>query len=811
MSTPISQFAPVEAANPEARSGATYQWQIPLMVLASGLLVVAVLRMRPPEIPLTFEERLTQLRSLLTGGLHNLAVQDAGQLLADPALQAGQAAVLHQLIAEATYQAEADRRNHNADNAQGILRSLAMAEENGWVMTGDDWRISGAAWEWLGRTKRALEDYRRAIESDVADPLPLKQHIVELESARGNLSADELLALVDDLIASAKDDPGAYARAVRTKVELLSDQERFDEAEEAIASAAAVLENRSEKRRLDYCSAWVLYRQQRFDEAERALRALRSRLERTDDVYAQSGWLLGEINLLNDRPVEAMSFYQDILGAFPLGVYRAACLLGAAESQARLQEHKRSANLYETLIATFPFEFDSDLIDENRVRSSLTSIYESLRNRGAAKESLIFIELAERLTREAPPAIRAAYLERLAWAQVAAAESYGAQIAGHEIQPHEQVIEEPRDAAEPTPETLMRGHFAAAAESFRSLASVVQREEERLTEALWMAADYFDRAGETQQTIDVLSEFVQTRGSSSRLPLALLRLGQSYQSVQEYPNAIDAYSRNLNEFARTPPAIGSVVPLAECYLAMGEEYFEQAEQVLLDLLNQSGDDPATVTPKAQEYRRALFLLGEMYVRAEEHEKAIQSFEETMARYPDAPESGVARFLLADSYRRSCQALRAELERAEAAAFSQRLESEIARRLSRAHDLFAEVVQGVSKINGADQRLRPDYARLALFYQADCLFDLGRYEQALPLYEEAAWRYHDDPASLSAYVQVLNSYQRMGRHEDAWTALQRAKQLVNRIPEERFTLLSAGMTRSKWENYLGRVADSTLFE
>ena len=811
MSTPTSQFAPIDAANPEARSGAGFQWQIPLMVLASGLLALAVLRLRPPEILPTFDDQLTQLRSLLTGGLHNLAVQDAGELLADPTLQADQTAVLHHLIAEATYRAEADRRNHNADNAQGILRSLSLAEKNGWVMTGEDWRISGAAWEWLGRTERAMEDYRRAIESSVADSLPLKQHIVKLELARGDLAPDELLALVDDLIASAKDNPDAYVRAVRMKIELLSDQERYEDAEAVIASAAAAIENSREERQLEYCSAWLLFRQDRFEDAERALRALRSRLERTDEVYAQSGWLLGELSLVSDRPNEALSFYRDILGAFPSGVYRAASLLGAAESQAHLEEHKRSAALFETLIATFPIEFDSDLIDENRVRSSLTSLYESLRNRGAARESLIFIELAEQITREAPPAIRAAYLERLAWAQVAAAESFEEEVEGNEIPADERELNDSEEADEPTHDELMRGYFSAAAKSFQALAAVVQREEERSTEALWMAADYSDRAGETRQTIGVLSEFVRTRVSSSRLPLALLRLGQSYQSVQEYPPAIEAYSRNLTEFPRTPPAIGSVVPLAECYLALGDEHFERAEQVLIALLHQSGDESATVTPDAQEYRQALFLLGEMYVRAEEHEKAIQSLEEAMARYPDAPESGVARFLLADSYRRSSEVVRTELDRAEAAAYRQRLESEITRRLTRAHDLFAQAVQDASKNDGAAEGLRPDYARLALFYQADCLFDLGRYAQALPLYEEAAWRYHDDPASLSAYVQVLNSYQRMGRSEDAWTALQRAKQLVHRIPEERFTLLSAGMTRNKWEKYLGRVADSTLFE
>ena len=292
---------------------------------------------------------------------------------------------------------------------------------------------------------------------------------------------------------------------------------------------------------------------------------------------------------------------------------------------------------------------------------------------------------------------------------------------------------------------------------------------------------------------------------------ALLRLGRSYQSLNDYVNAIEAYEANLLEYPRTPPAIGSVVPLAQCYLARGEEYFEQAEQVLLSLVNQTGEEQAPITPAAHEYRQALFLLGEMYVGHDDYEKAIRVLEEAVARYPDDVGAGTAKFLLANSYRLSSLALRAEGDREEAAAFRQRLVSEVVRRLTRAHDLFSELAAELGR-GGSDnaEGIRPEYVRLALFYQADCLFDLGRFGQALPLYEEAAWKYHDTPAALSASVQILNCYQRMGRTDEARTALQRARQLVGRIPQERFTLLDSGMSKKQWEDYLGRVGSSALF-
>ena len=105
---------------------------------------------------------------------------------------------------------------------------------------------------------------------------------------------------------------------------------------------------------------------------------------------------------------------------------------------------------------------------------------------------------------------------------------------------------------------------------------------------------------------------------------------------------------------------------------------------------------------------------------------------------------------------------------------------------------------------------PDYLRLSLLYQADCLFDLGLYGQALPLYEEAGWKYHDTPSGLTAYIQIINCHLRLGRHDEAVTALKRAKQLAEGIPQEQFIALAGGRDRARWQEFLRLVEDSSLF-
>ena len=48
-----------------------------------------------------------------------------------------------------------------------------------------------------------------------------------------------------------------------------------------------------------------------------------------------------------------------------------------------------------------------------------------------------------------------------------------------------------------------------------------------------------------------------------------------------------------------------------------------------------------------------------------------------------------------------------------------------------------------------------YQKLAHFYRADCLYDLGNYEEAIKLYDAAAFRYQEDPSALAAIASDLS--------------------------------------------------------
>jgi tetratricopeptide (TPR) repeat protein len=86
-----------------------------------------------------------------------------------------------------------------------------------------------------------------------------------------------------------------------------------------------------------------------------------------------------------------------------------------------------------------------------------------------------------------------------------------------------------------------------------------------------------------------------------------------------------------------------------------------------------------------------------------------------------------------------------------------------------------------------------YEKMAYFYQADCVYDLGQYAQAIKLYDEAAFRYQNDSSALAALVQIVNAYVALGRTEEARAANERAKWMLLRMSRE--TPGSGGMAMS----------------
>ncbi|MGE5609853.1 MAG: tetratricopeptide repeat protein, partial [Bacillota bacterium] len=266
-------------------------------------------------------------------------------------------------------------------------------------------------------------------------------------------------------------------------------------------------------------------------------------------------------------------------------------------------------------------------------------------------------------------------------------------------------------------------------------------------------------------------------------------------------------------YPKSLAASKSGVPLARAYIAKGPEYYGKAEGVLRAVV----ENNPQITPEAEEFREALWELANLYYRTKQFELAIARLEELVQRYPNDPRMGQLLFLMAGSYRASAMALDERIAAAKATAAATKPSIDLAEatqaradRLGRAKDLYGRVIghyRGAGAVGEPDQL----YLKLSFFYQADCMYDLGDYVEAIRLYGDAAFRYQDDVMALGAYVQIVNANVVLGRVEEAKAANERAKWMFRRMPPDAFSGDSYGMSKSRWEQWLKWSGESGLWK
>jgi tetratricopeptide (TPR) repeat protein len=270
-----------------------------------------------------------------------------------------------------------------------------------------------------------------------------------------------------------------------------------------------------------------------------------------------------------------------------------------------------------------------------------------------------------------------------------------------------------------------------------------------------------------------------------------------------FDKAIAAFQRNQFRYPNSLAASKSAVPLAQAYIAKGPESYAKAESVLKSVV----ENNPVLTPEAEEFKQALLELAQLYYHTSRYEESIARLEELSARYPTDPRLGQLLFLMADSYRKSAALLDMKPAVATASSDAKGIAVDLAEaaaarkeRLGKAKAMYDRVVD-LYRDSPPKTELDKLYNKLSHFYRADCVFDSGQYEEAIRLYDAAAFRYQDDPSSLAAYVQIVNAYYALGKPDEAKAANERAKWLLRRMPADVFSNGTFAMPKDYWENQL----------
>ncbi|MDX2146086.1 MAG: tetratricopeptide repeat protein [Planctomycetota bacterium] len=323
--------------------------------------------------------------------------------------------------------------------------------------------------------------------------------------------------------------------------------------------------------------------------------------------------------------------------------------------------------------------------------------------------------------------------------------------------------------------------------------------------SLWMGADSFDRAGDSEAAIDALNEFAtgfpddpRRFEASFRLARATQALGDFASAAKFYQEVIDARDESSGNASAGPVADRSFVPLAQVLLVdANPENDTRAVELLRRVVR--GE---VVGPETELFSQALVLLGDSAVSDGRIDEAIQSYEEALARSgTDRTVRGVP-FKLAEAYRARAAMDAERLETAMADAERRTLSLERAQRLRRAMELYE---QTRAELQAKDARRRSGLEELRLrnssFYLGDCAMDLGDYDAAIEFYQAARERYPTDPSSLVALTQIVNAHLRQGDRKKAATAHTRAKRFFESLPDSVWSDPNLPMSKEVWKRWL----------
>lgn len=770
-------------------------WQVPLLLVSLGLLAAGVWRLRPAPQPPSFEQLYAQAVRLRESQLYPEASRYIEQLLADPQRRPEQRRRLHALLADVIFAHEMGNSIHGPANARALLENTELALAPGEAYTAAAHYRRALAFEWLRNEREAVSEYQQAVAKGIEHPWMIRKRILEIEQVVAGLSIDDLLRRYDPFVSEEGVPEELRYWAADQKVTALAGQKRFKEAEQVLFEHARRFLSSPLKGEYDYLQAKMWYYLGRLDDAERLLRSQRDELVPGRPLYARSGWLLGRILQARESPEFARTFYDDVIQNTTPGPYRVASMLGRAEVLAQLDRHEEAVAAFEETIRLTTEDPYGSLVDLLSVRASTTLVYEELLRQEKLAEAMGYLKVAARLVGPADAAEQAKYAERLAALSFKLGEMYLKASESGEVGAGGRA----------------RESFVEAAGHYLRLAKLTSLDGAKSTTATWHAADAYDNAADRRAAANVLEVFLQERPLSVRAPEALLRLGQTYQSQGMFEEAILKYQQNLLQHPNVPFAVRSLVPLAECFIATGQ--LDKAEDTLLRMIeHRPGDELALVEPSAAQYRDALFKLGDLYVQAGQHEKAIARYEEAVERYPTDPRTGQITYLLAEAYRKSALRIREDIEDPANAAYREDLRNKYGDRLRRAAGLYGQVIdryQSVPEASMSDlQRLQ---IKLSYFQRADMIYDQTRvagmadvtaYAEALDVYDRAAWVYQNDPMTMSAYVQMMTCHLRMGNVDRARMVLQRARWALKGISDEQFERgISPLEGREFWEEYL----------
>ena len=818
-----------ETSNPESPTVAAPRWrdvwQVPLLAASAATLAAAVVwsfATRPkPDVGNEFARAQHQMESREYAEALDTLGHRVLPILVEGGLTPEQERGFYLMRARALYLGQREKGISRHENYENIVKEYGRAKALGQELEPQD----GV---YLARSLLHTHDLNRAAEYALAltdahqsDRIELLKELTEasLEGSEGEngqaRALDLLTALTGEPALSSEDRLWALSRQAR----LMVAQGYYEDAMTRILRTLPRMTGEASPTLRGEVLVTLAEAYIGQGDLESALTQLENAVGAVGEAHpvaAHAMLLAGQAFLELDRLEGAQQAFQAVMTDFPYSDWRQDAVLGAAEVQARLARRdgdseavEPAIQLYDNLVTELTAAGAAAHVSPDALAHSLMARFEEQSQTGEFRNALRFITLAERLfaRKEVPVDVvlgMANVRKSLADELLANIGRGGAMSLAN---------------ADPATQREARELLLAAGASYAAHAGrIAVYDTGAYAQSLWNAADAFDRAGDTEEAVRQFQQFVSDFPSDPRQPEAKYRLGEAYRSRGELGLAVQVFSDLVAGGSRAGPfADQSYVPLAQTLLSDADAgNDEQAEGLLRQVL--SGRLGGSASPA---YRRALLELGDLCYRTQRHEQAVERYEEyldraridTTRRADRGLDLGEAvsvpgvRFKLADAYRLSARSIGASLRGAMPEAEARELERSARERLAKAADLYDQCAGEIEALEHPSD-MENLYLRNAVFFAADCAFDLKDYDAAVRRYEAARERYPRDPASLVAMTQVVAAYLEQGYPQKAEAANLKARKFYESLPESVWDDPTLPMSRRDWERWLdaqGRLA------
>ncbi|MEZ6152068.1 MAG: tetratricopeptide repeat protein [Pirellulaceae bacterium] len=554
-------------------------------------------------------------------------------------------------------------------------------------------------------------------------------------------------------------------------------------------------------------------RVQLLEEAKEITRTLKLAPDTPIDLRRQATYLSGKVLRAQGAYKEALSTFSAARQSSPhsaeaivSGLEEAEMLVEKGElSEANASLHYLLRNLEDISV------FNESWISLAEFRSRLLDIGRRIREAGEFERALDFAELIG-LAFPLSDSVRLKAEAYEQWAEVIANSSPGNRAQWQQAY---------RDQ--------VRGKHQAAAEQYQRLAQLELRSTE-YPDILWRSITNYQQSGDLDRANALLIDYLRYEDRTKR-PRGFLAMGRNFVNAGEWQKAIEPLERCRIEHPTHPISFEARLLAAKALYEL--DRLDDAAELLEDNLSGSA---TSLRPTSDIWRDSLFqlahtrfrqgeeLLLEMQLNpntapADDQQERLQASHDRfldvvnrlggfVTRYPQDPRHFDAMYLVAKSHR-----LAAETPQRLMASNALMIETARRKLLQQRRQLLE---QALSEFRNLHQTITREQESLTLpeettallrncyFGEADALYELNRWEEAINAYQNVASRFLNKPESLEALLQMSQCYHKLGQDAVAQRVLAQAEQVLTRIPAEydpQFGHLTRA-SRTGWSDLLG---------